>query len=145
MTIPEITPQQAKSRMDANENAVYLDVRTVGEFDQGRPPGALNVPIFMIDPGTGERIMNDQFVEEIEKVLPKDREIIVGCRSGGRSARATALLMQAGFTNVTNMAGGFVGGHGPEESRQQPGWSSLSYPVEQGDAGPRSYEALKSK
>lgn len=145
MTIGEITPQQARARLDADSSAVYLDVRTVEEFDQGRPPGALNIPIFVMNPTSGERMLNDRFVDEVRSVLPADREIIVGCRSGGRSARATAMLMRAGYTNVVNMAGGFGGGPGPGGTGNQAGWEALSYPVETGDAGERSYQSLTAR
>ena len=145
MSIPEITPQEAKARLDRNNGTVYLDVRTVGEFDEGRPPGAINIPIMVRDPATGQMMPNDHFLDDVLSHLPKDAEIIAGCRSGGRSARATAVLLNAGYNNVVNMEGGFGGGHGPGGSAAQPGWSTLHYPIEKGPAGERSYEALRSK
>jgi len=145
MSIPEISPQEAKAKLDQVNGTIYLDVRTVPEFDQGRPPAALNVPVMIRDASTGQMVLNEEFIDVVQANVPTDADIIVGCRSGGRSARATAMLLHAGYTNVVNMAGGFGGAHGPDGAVAEPGWSTLGYPVETGDAGNRAYDALRNQ
>ncbi|MEA5077769.1 MAG: rhodanese-like domain-containing protein, partial [Anaerolineaceae bacterium] len=53
--------------------------------------------------------------------LPKDQEIVVVCRSGNRSAQGRDILLNAGFTNVTSMAGGMNQ------------WSAAGYETTSGD------------
>lgn len=83
----------------------YLDVRTAEEFRAGHPPGATNIP-YMFRVGSG-MTKNAQFLEEVSSVYKKDDEIIIGCQSGRRSLMAAADLLSAGFTGVTDMAGGY--------------------------------------
>jgi rhodanese-related sulfurtransferase len=73
----------AVSKLVQERNALLLDVRTPDEFGGGSKPGARNVPVQELAQRLGE--------------LPKDRPIVVFCRSGGRSASARATLTQAGF------------------------------------------------
>ncbi|XP_020081341.1 thiosulfate sulfurtransferase 16, chloroplastic-like isoform X1 [Ananas comosus] len=83
----------------------YLDVRTVDEFNAGRPVGAINIP-YMFKVGSGMS-KNPNFLEEVSSVFGKDDEIIVGCQSGKRSLMAATELSSAGFTGVTDIAGGY--------------------------------------
>lgn len=77
-----------------NQNgAMYLDVRTPQELREGFAPNALNIPL---------NELSDRFGE-----LPKDKDILVYCRSGRRSEIATKFLMDKGFTRVYNVLGGF--------------------------------------
>ncbi len=92
-TVGEISPGAAKSKV-GQPNVFVLDVRKATEFDAGHIPGAVNA-------------VHVRLPALLEKV-PRDREIIVNCRSGVRSARAVALLRRAGYTNVTNLQGGFM-------------------------------------
>ena len=64
--------------------ALLLDVRTPEEFAGGHVTGALNIPVQVL----GQRLGD----------LPKEREIVVYCQSGGRSARAAADLRRVGYT-----------------------------------------------
>ena len=67
--VRETTPDEAFEKM-RNEGAVYLDVRTPEEFDEGHPQGAKNVPVLnSID---GERIPNENFVDEVKHILSVD-------------------------------------------------------------------------
>ena len=119
--VRETTPDEAFEKM-RNEGAVYLDVRTPEEFDEGHPQGAKNVPVLnSID---GERIPNENFVDEVKHILSVDDKIVVGCRTGGRSHKGCELLLEAGFKDVSNVMGGFVG------TPHAAGWSSLNLPVE---------------
>ena len=67
----------------ANNGAIIVDVRTPAEYKSKHIKGAINLPI---------RELHNTYVR-----LPKDKEIIVYCRSGNRSATATKLLKQHGF------------------------------------------------
>ena len=78
---------------EAKKGLLIVDVRTVAEFRGGSFPGALNIPL------------DDVMARLPEFGTDKDREIIVYCASGGRSAYAQRLLNQAGFTNVANGGG----------------------------------------
>lgn len=69
-----------------------IDVRTKEEFEDGAVEGALNFDL--------AKIMEGDIPD-----LPKDAEIYLYCRSGGRSGRASDILLLHGFTNVTNLGG----------------------------------------
>ncbi|ESW29953.1 hypothetical protein PHAVU_002G112600 [Phaseolus vulgaris] len=83
----------------------YLDVRTTEEFVEGHVPGAINIP-FMFRVGSG-MTKNSNFIREVSSNFRKDDEIIVGCQLGKRSIMAASDLLAAGFTGITDMAGGF--------------------------------------
>jgi rhodanese-related sulfurtransferase len=86
---PEIEVEEAKRRVDAG--ALLLDVRNADEWDTGRAVGATWIP------------MNDIGARQDE--IPTDREIVVVCKMGGRSARVAAALVGAGY-DAANVAGG---------------------------------------
>ncbi|VAI93881.1 unnamed protein product [Triticum turgidum subsp. durum] len=83
----------------------YLDVRTEDEFGGGHPAGAVNIP-YMHSTGSG-MAKNSHFLEQVSAIFGRDDEIIIGCQSGKRSLMAAAELCSAGFTAVTDIAGGF--------------------------------------
>lgn len=82
-----ITAADAKALVQ--KGAVLVDVRTPEEFAGGHIEGALNIPIDDLDARKGE--------------LKKDADIVVYCRSGGRSARGKALLAGAGYSKVHDL------------------------------------------
>ncbi|XP_020683114.1 thiosulfate sulfurtransferase 16, chloroplastic [Dendrobium catenatum] len=84
----------------------YLDVRTVDEFNAGHVVGATNIP-FMLKAGSG-MTKNPYFLDEVSKFFGKDDEILIGCQSGKRSLMAAAELSFAGFTGLTDVAGGYA-------------------------------------
>ncbi|KAK4711689.1 hypothetical protein R3W88_006202 [Solanum pinnatisectum] len=84
----------------------YLDVRTAEEFSDGHAAGAINIP-YMLRIGSG-MIKNPNFLEEVLEQFGKDDEIIVGCQLGKRSFMAATELLAAGFTGVTDIAGGYA-------------------------------------
>jgi len=143
--LPSATPEEAKKLLDAGEGYVYVDVRTVEEFTEGHVPGAMNIPVLTVNAATGDRVMNDSFLPLIEAQVPRDAKVIVGCRSGARSARAQKLMTEAGYKTVINLDGGFVGKTDAEGNVTMPGWSKLGYPTETGDGGEQSYAKLKAK
>ncbi|XP_075493186.1 thiosulfate sulfurtransferase 16, chloroplastic-like [Primulina tabacum] len=84
----------------------YLDVRTADEFSTGHVAGAINVPFLLrVGPGLTH---NPKFLEEVLSHYRKDDEIIVGCQLGKRSLMAATELLSAGFSGVTDMAGGYA-------------------------------------
>ncbi len=68
--------------------AFLVDVRTPGEFAEGHVKGSVNIPL-------------DRVQTQLAKFKNK-KNIIVFCRSGGRSSQAKSILEQNGFTNVVN-------------------------------------------
>jgi rhodanese-related sulfurtransferase len=144
MSIKEITPQEANDILQREAGAVYIDVRTVREFQSGHPGGAVNIPVAFADPARG-MVMNPDFVKVVEGNFPKDKKIVVGCQAGPRSNAAAGLLQQAGYQNVSNMVGGFGGMRDPTGKVLAPGWSSLGLPVAQDNGEGVSYESLSAK
>ncbi|MCO5568448.1 hypothetical protein L7F22_022147 [Adiantum nelumboides] len=81
----------------------YLDVRTAEEFASGHIDGAVNIPyMYKVDPGLTKNL---KFLEDVEGKFGKDDEIVV---MGKRSQMAAEELVAAGFTGVTDMAGGYM-------------------------------------
>jgi rhodanese-related sulfurtransferase len=99
---------------DVPAGAVLLDVRENDEWTAGHAPGAVHVPMGQIA----------QRLDELASALP-ERPVRVVCRSGGRSARVTAYLTQAGWDAV-NVEGGMQA------------WAAAGRPmVAESDAAPR--------
>lgn len=128
MAIKQAEPPQAFEVLKSNPDALYLDVRTEGEFAQGHPAGAINIPVVFIK-GPGQMEVNDDFVAVAAAVLPKDRKLVVGCMAGGRSQRACEMLEAAGYTDLTNVRGGFGGARDASGALVVPGWRDAGLPV----------------
>jgi len=79
---------------DLSENQVILDVRTEGEVQDGRIEGSINIPV-------------DDLRDRLDE-LDKTKEYVVSCLVGQRAHVACRILMQNGFKNVRNLAGGYV-------------------------------------
>ena len=143
MAINQAEPPQAHETLTKNPGAVYLDVRTEAEFAQDHPTGAINIPVVFIK-GPGQMQVNPEFVEIAEKVIPRDRKLVVGCMAGGRSQRACDMLEDAGYTDLTNVVGGFGGQRDASGQVVVAGWKDAGLPVttELGDA---SYQAQRIK
>jgi rhodanese-related sulfurtransferase len=142
MSIQQITPQEAYAQMAQDKDLVYLDVRTVPEFEAGHPPSALNIPVVLPDPAAGRMVPNPDFLPTVEATIPKDAKIIVGCMSGGRSQYAAEVLADAGYQHLANMQGGFGGARDPMGRVVMPGWQDYGLPVEVGDGGSARPDAL---
>lgn len=91
--------------------AVVVDVRSTPEFDPGHPAGAVNVPLLEPDEDTGVMLPNPDFVRVMRANFPPDTPLVVSCQTGGRSARAARMLEAFGFTNISNVTGGWVAWH----------------------------------
>jgi rhodanese-related sulfurtransferase len=72
-----------------DSGATLLDVRTPAEFANGHCSGAINIPV--------------QILSGNLDAVPRDRAVVVYCRSGGRSAAAAELLAGAGFTEICDV------------------------------------------
>ena len=99
---PQISVADAYSMYQ--NGAFVLDVRTVEEWDEFHAPNTTLIPL-------------DELPVRVNEV-PRDREIVVVCRSGNRSQQARDILLNAGFTNVTSMTGGLNE------------WRAAGYPIE---------------
>jgi rhodanese-related sulfurtransferase len=82
--------QGSEARALVAHGATLLDVRTAEEFGRGHLPGAVNVPVQELEHRWAE-------------VGRPDGDVVVYCRSGHRSARATELLRAHGFTKVHDL------------------------------------------
>jgi rhodanese-related sulfurtransferase len=138
MTIKTVTPEEAQALLE--QGAIYVDVRSEVEFEQGHPPGALNLPIAHLGPGG--MTPNPEFMGVVERVIGKGEKLVVGCKAGGRSRRAAELLVQAGFTDVSDMAAGWEGSR-DAFGRPLPGWSRRNLPVETGEPSGQRYIDVK--
>lgn len=88
----EATPQEIKQRLDAGDDLLLIDVREPDE-----------VLIAAIDSAEVHSLSQ---AREWIYTLPKDRDLVIMCHHGGRSAQVAMALSQIGHTNVTNMTGG---------------------------------------
>jgi molybdopterin/thiamine biosynthesis adenylyltransferase/rhodanese-related sulfurtransferase len=93
--IPQITVEELKRKLDAKEDIFVLDVREPHEYPIANL-GAPQIPVGEVERRIGEL------------AAQKNREVVVHCRSGARSQKAALVLKQAGFTNVSNLAGGIL-------------------------------------
>ena len=90
----DITPKDLKGMMDENSDLYVLDVREPHEIAICVIEGTVKIPL-------GD-------VAERHLEVPKDREVVVHCKMGGRSAQAVEFLQSKGYTNVKNLAGGII-------------------------------------
>ncbi len=92
-----LSQEEWKAQLDADDNAVILDVRTEDEWRGGIIPNAILNDIYK---GQG-------FIYRLEE-LDKTKNYYVYCKAGGRSAQACAIMTQMGFENTYNLEGGFM-------------------------------------
>jgi rhodanese-related sulfurtransferase len=103
-----ITPEQLKQKIDNHENMILIDVRTQPEYtgELGHIKGTVLLPVQDIT----------SWISNYDN--DKDKEIIMICRSGNRSGRATQYFLDNGFKDVYNMEGGMIA------------WNKAGYPLE---------------
>ena len=142
MAVKRVTPDEAANLIERGWN--YVDVRSIPEFDEGHPRGAYNVPLLHRSP-QGAMVPNPDFAAVMKTAFPVDDHLVIGCRSGARSLRAAEQLLAAGFTNIVDMRGGFVGEAGAAGQVACEGWKSRNLPVARSPEPGRSYEELKTK
>jgi rhodanese-related sulfurtransferase len=96
----QFTAKEVENFLNEGKNLNLIDVREVDEVETGKIPGAIHIPLGLLEFRMHE--------------LDKSKEYIMVCRSGGRSGRACQLLESHGF-NVINMAGGMLAWEGNKE------------------------------
>ena len=89
----KISQEEAKEMMDSQE-VIILDVREQDEYDGGRIPGAVLLPV-----GTSDETTAAEVIPE------KDSTVLVYCRSGNRSKTASSTLADLGYTNIYEFGG----------------------------------------
>lgn len=139
MAVKRISPEEAKDLMD-RDGFVYVDVRSIPEFEAGHPEGAYNVPLLHM--GSMGMAPNPEFLAVMEKSFSRDTRIVVGCKSGGRSIQAATMLEATGYTHVVEQRCGYDGSMGP---RPEPGWRPKGLPVSTQALPNRTYDGLKAK
>jgi rhodanese-related sulfurtransferase len=92
--VNEISPTELQARRNAGTGPLVLDVREGWELQTASIPDVLHIPMSEI-PGR---------VTELDA----DREIVVMCRSGGRSMQVAQFLARNGFRSVANLTGGIL-------------------------------------
>ena len=112
-----VTVEEAKNMIE-REDVFVLDVRTPAEFDESHIEGATLIPVTN---SGGSNLNHDQLLEARINEVPKDRKILVYCRTGHRSTAASMILVNAGYSDVYNMQGGITA------------WTDAGYPVVSSD------------
>ena len=138
--LQRVSPAEALQKM-RDEAFAYVDVRTEEEFEAGHPDGAINVPFMLAGPST--MVPNEEFVAVMTAAFAKNARLIVGCKSGRRSAKAAEILLNAGFTSVIDQSAGWDGTRGHFGETIIAGWSRELLPRESGRPEGRSYADLK--
>ena len=90
----DMTVKELKERMDRGDAPTLIDVREPNEHAICRIPGAVLIPQAQLPKQIG--------------AFDRNQEIVVHCKSGGRSSRAVAWMAHQGFTNVRNLTGGIL-------------------------------------
>ncbi len=89
----EITPTELKQRLDAGDDVQIIDVREQNEYDVARLPNSKLIPL-------------GQIIHRMSEI-DTERDTVVHCKGGGRSARAIEALQRAGFKGkLINLKGG---------------------------------------
>lgn len=108
VAVPEVIsgrigPQEYNQNFSEGSDHLLIDVRTPEEFASGHIPGAINISVESLPDRLNE--------------IPTDQTLVVYCRSGNRSATATEILLDAGYSPVYDLGG-------------IQDWVSAGYPVE---------------
>ena len=141
MALRNMTVREAREQQAAGYT--YVDVRSIPEFEQGHPAGAVNVPLLHRDEHSGQMMPNREFLDVVRANFKPDAKLLVGCHTGGRSAQAVEALTLAGFSDVVNVLGGYGGARDPMSGAiRAEGWAQASLPTESGRAEGRGYEDL---
>jgi len=97
--IQEIDVSEVQALLEAGYQV--LDVREPAEFSAGTIAGALNVPRGILEPAADR-----QYAGRRDELQDRDKKWLLFCASSGRSAMATVVLQQMGFTHIKNINGG---------------------------------------
>lgn len=136
-----VLPDEA-ARLQA-DGWIYLDVRSIPEFEQGHPAGARNVPLLHVE--GGRMVPNGDFQKVVEANFPRSTKLLVGCQSGSRSARAVGLLASLGYEQVADVRGGFGGERDGMGRSVVPGWAEAGLAVATRAEPGHAYTDLKPR
>jgi len=92
IAVPSITVEELKQKLDLGEDVTLLDVREPHEWPISDLPDSVKIPLGQLQQRVSE--------------LAQDADLVVYCRTGGRSAQAVQFLQQNGYGRATNLAGG---------------------------------------
>jgi rhodanese-related sulfurtransferase len=92
--VKEIDSETLQARLGNGEDVLLVDIRTPAEVAQGAIPSATHIPMHLLPLRAGE--------------LPRDKDVVLYCRSGARSYHACQFLAQQGFPNALNLRGGII-------------------------------------
>jgi rhodanese-related sulfurtransferase len=92
--VKEINPQELQARLAAPDPPIVLDVREGWERDVASLPGTVHIPMNEVPARLSE--------------LDAGKDIVVMCRSGGRSLQVAQFLDRQGFRSVANLTGGIL-------------------------------------
>lgn len=101
--INEIDSESLYQRLELADDLLLVDIRTPAEVAQGAIDPSLKLPMHLIPLRLDE--------------LPRNRDVVLYCRSGARSYQACAYLMQQGYTRAINLRGGIIA------------WARHGYPI----------------
>lgn len=128
--IENLTPLQSWALMQANPDAVLIDVRTKVEYDfVGHPLNAVHIPW----KEAPDWQINPEFIAQVKHAV-KDYSapVLLLCRSGARSLAAAEALQQAGYKHLINILDGFEGDVDEHKHRGNlGGWRFSQLPWEQ--------------
>ena len=103
-SLPDTVEVQTVAQLKGQDDVVLLDVREPSEYAEGHIPGVALIPMGEVPNRLSE--------------IPKDKTVIVTCRSGNRSGQIAEYLRQQGYDDVHNMKGGILA------------WQDAGLPVE---------------
>jgi rhodanese-related sulfurtransferase len=142
MPVQRVSAAEAFALM-TSDGYVYVDVRSVPEFDAEHPKDAYNVPLR--EPVLGGLADNPDFVSVMQRLFQPGAKLVLGCAAGVRSLRACELLEEAGFTCVVDQRAGLDGVRDAFGRIREPGWSAAQLPTVQGADHERGYKALRER
>lgn len=95
MQVPEVTPEELQLELESANPPALLDVREDDELETSKLPFTYHIPL-------------GSLLDRIDELDPEEN-LVVYCRSGGRSGQAAGYLQQNGFKKVRNLATGING------------------------------------
>ena len=109
------------------QHYLYLDVRSVPEFEAGHPATAFNLP--WRNMAAAGLVANEHFIAELSACFERDAKLLVGCQAGTRSEQAAQAMLAAGFNDVIVQRAGMDGLVDAFGRTREPGWRASGLPV----------------
>ena len=132
----DVAPSEAYAELEAEDDAVLVDVRTSAEWSYVGLPDLTQVGkrvIFLEWQHFPDGTLNGRFVEQLREAgVGEGVHIYFLCRSGVRSAAAAKAATVAGLGPAYNVSDGFEGQLGPDGHRSVSGWKVAGLPWRQG-------------